>query len=201
MLEFRIFTSNLFTPDSSSPDLSTYTHLILVQKKDRYKFFNKFFNDKSIGERFVHSRSARSTSSLPWTLPPPLVEDSSTCSETSDDRSIVSETSEEVQVTFKCFLLDISEMTRQIISQQVNRDAYDGLTSLCIDAMNPPIVPSATLPSGNDGAVDPPKGVSVTFPPSKRTKKTGKSPQRTIHLVASDITDASVYSTDLFPRD
>lgn len=159
----------------------------------------------------MHSRSARSTSSLPWTLPPPLVEDLSTCSETSDDRSFVSETSEEVQVTFKCFLLDISDMTRQIISPvskdltdivvQVNRDAYDGLTSLCIDAMNPPIVPSATLPSGNDGAVDPPKGVSVTFPPSESTKKTGKSPQRTIHLVASDITDASAYSTDLFPRD
>ena len=110
MLGFRILTSNLLTPDSSSPNLSTYTQLILVQKKARCKFFNKFFN-KSIG-----SRSVRSTSSLPRALPPPLVEDLSTCSETSDDRSMLSETSEEVQVTLKYFLLDISEMTRQIIS-------------------------------------------------------------------------------------
>jgi len=154
----------------------------------------------------------RSTSSLPRALPPPLVEDSSTCSETSDGRSLVSETSEDVQVTFKCFLLDISETTREIISPvskdltdivvQVNRDAYDGLTSLCIDAINPPIVPSTSLRSGNDGAVGSPKGVSETFSPSESsTKKTEKNPQGTIHLVASDITDASTYSADLFPRD
>lgn len=161
------------------------------------------------------------------TSPPPLDDISSTGSETTDDESMTSETSEEdgedfqedVQVLLKSLRSDISAMSRDIIFpnkengheggdnlvkdepsvskaftdiiMQVNRDAYGGLLALCTDAMNP---------QGSSGTTPSP----TTAANVQKEEKVPEVPAKlrsTIQLVASDLTDASAYSADLFSRD
>ena len=73
------------------------------------------------------------------------------------------------------------------IVMQVNRDAYDGLITLCVDAMKP---------QGTGGAVP---SAPLSLPATVDARKKKEMPpklQSTIQLVASDLTDASAYSAD-----
>lgn len=171
--------------------------------------------------------SPQASSSEPLTTPPPLDDLSSTGSEPTDDESTTSETTEEdgeefqedVHLLLKSLRSDISSMTRDIIFpnkeneheggdhlvkdepsvskavadivMQVNRDAYDGLIALCADAMNP---------QGTSGSTPSPT-TTANVQKKERVPEVPAKLRSTIQLVASDLTDASAYSADLFSRD
>lgn len=171
--------------------------------------------------------SPQASSSEAFTTLPPLDDLSSTGSEPTDDESMSSETTEEdeeeiqedVQVLLKSLRSDISAMTRDIIFpnkengheggdhlledepsvskavadivMQVNRDAYDGLIALCADAMSP---------QGTSGSTPSPT-TTANVQKKERVPEVPAKLRSTIQLVASDLTDASAYSADLFSRD
>lgn len=175
-------------------------------------------SSKRNGEASTSLLSPQGSPSESLTTPPPLDDLSSTGSEPTDDESMSSETTEEgeekfqeeVQMVLKSIRSDISAisaLSRDIIKDnepsismavvdfvmQVKRGTYDGLIALCADAM---------IPRGTSGSTPSPTTTTAANVQKKEIVPEVPAKLRsTIQLVASDLTDASAYSADLFSRD